>query len=564
MSRALAVASLLAAAGVARADAFDHVGEGAPIYAAARPVALLGALEKLGVAELPSVQRLRRQLGGIDPFNPAVLAAPGLDVAAPMALSLLEPAGPGLLHSRVAAALRDPALFATFLDAVAASGQVHLSRVAPGSPLGKQHVVAAGNLTADAALIIRVQDDTALIDLVHGGEGKKPPPPAELVRRFPWKPLRPFAVGHGARRLFAPESAAVLYVDGRRLQPLLKSFVAEERKRELRWAAPAQKQAVLARQRERDKKCAAWARAPSTFDDLGLALTAAPDQLSLSWAWGTQSGAPLGGLKLHAVDDAGLDAELLAREATAVVALYAASLAPFSALRRSGPFASSETLGSAIDGCDQVAGVMLLVRSWPLAIGAFSAAKAGSPSPLAAVQSSLGTLRNVVVALRDVTQAGPRFAVAATFDAAARVTLEMFLAASGGGAVTTVGKRSPTVYQMQLPGFPRALQAALESLAGGRLGFTVADSDDSLSWAYRTNEVPSTATPGDATGGKARTPLLRLAADMPALAKLGPLVNLGRDEQALLDLLARLRRVDSELVADGDLFRLTLRAPLKQ
>jgi hypothetical protein len=211
-----------------------------------------------------------------------------------------------------------------------------------------------------------------------------------------------------------------------------------------------------------------------------------------------------------------------------------------------------------------MAGLMLLVRSWPLAIGAFSSAKPGSPSPMAAVQQSLGTLRNVVVALRDVTQAGPRFAVAATFDAAARATLEMFLAASGGGAVTTVGKRSPTVYQMQLPGFPRSLQAALESLAGGKLGFTVADSDDSLSWAFRTNEMPSTAMPGDPSGAKGRPPVLRVAADMAALAKLGPMVNLGRDDQAMLDALARLRRVDGELVADGDLFRLTLRAPLKQ
>ena len=57
---------------------------------------------------------------------------------------------------------------------------------------------------------------------------------------------------------------------------------------------------------------------------------------------------------------------------------------------------------------------------------------------------------------------------------------------------------------------------------------------------------------------------MRVAADLAALAKLGPLFNVGRDEQQLLDLLARLRRVDGELVADGDLFRLTLRSPLKQ
>jgi hypothetical protein len=55
-----------------------------------------------------------------------------------------------------------------------------------------------------------------------------------------------------------------------------------------------------------------------------------------------------------------------------------------------------------------------------------------------------------------------------------------------------------------------------------------------------------------------------VAADLAALPKLGPLLNAGRDEQQLLELLAHLRRVDGELVADGDLFRLTLRSPLKQ
>ena len=92
----------------------------------------------------------------------------------------------------------------------------------------------------------------------------------------------------------------------------------------------------MARQKAREKKCAVWSRAPSTFDDGGLALTATPEGLSLTAAWGTQAGAPLGGLKLHPVDDAGFDVDLLGRDATAVIALYAASLAPFTALRRAG------------------------------------------------------------------------------------------------------------------------------------------------------------------------------------------------------------------------------------
>jgi hypothetical protein len=565
VTRALAVAAaLVALGGVARADAFDRIGDGAPLYVAARPVALIGALERVGFDQLPAVQKLRRQLGGIDPFNPAILAAPGLDVAAPLVMSLFEPAGPNLTHTRIAATLRDPQTFATFIDAVAASGQVKLQRVDAATPLGRQGVVATGSLSPAMSVVIRVHESDAVLDLVSTVDGAKAPAAAELPRRFALAPRRAFSVAHGARRLFAPEAAAVAYVDGRRMQPLLQAMAADDARTELRWAPPSQKAAIAAKQRASEKKCALWTRAPATFDDVALGLTATPEGLALSWAWGTQAGAPLGGLKLHAVDDAGLDAELLARDATAVVALYAASLQPFGALKRSAPFASGETMSAAIDGCETIAGLTLLVRSWPLALGAVTAKQpAAEASPLAAVRDSIGQLRNVVVALRDFTQSGPRGAVAATFDGGARQMLELLLSTSGSkGAVTTIGKRSPTIYPLILPGFPRQLAAALESLAGGRLGFAVADSDESLTWAYRAAELPTSAPEGGPAASK--PPLMRVAADLAALPKLGPLFNAGRDEQQLLELLARLRRVDGELVADGDLFRLTLRSPLKQ
>jgi hypothetical protein len=563
MRTAAVAAALLALGGTARADAFDRIGDGAPVYVAARPVALIGALQRVGFDQLPSVQRMRRQLGGVDVFNPAILAAPGIDVAAPLVLSLFEPAGPSQLHSRLAATLRDPATFATFVDAVAASGQVKLARVDAASPLGKQGVLATGSLSSDVSIVIRVRESEVILDMISTTDGKKAPLPAELPRRFPLTPARPFTVTHGARRLFAPEAAAVAYVDGRRMQPLLQSMAADDRRRELRWSSPADKAKLEAKQRASDKRCAVWLRAPSTFDDVGLALTAAPEGLTLSWAWGTQSGAPLGGLKLHAVDDAGLDAEMIGRDATAVVALYAASLSPFAALKRTGPFVSGQTLGDAIEGCDTLAGLTLLVRSWPLALGAVTAPKPGDTTPLATMQKSIGALRTVVFALRDVTQAGPRGAISATFDSTARAMLELLLSTSAQpGAVTTIGKRSPTVYAVNVPGLPRQVAAALESLAGGKVAFTIADSDEALTWAFRSAELPTSA-PVDSKGAS-KPPLGRVAADLTALSKLGPLLNAGRDGQQLLDLLAHLRRVDGELTADGDLFRLTLRSPLKQ
>jgi hypothetical protein len=549
---ALAVAAAVAAPGVARADAFARLPEGAPLYAATRPVALLGALQKLGVSELPAMQKLRQGLGGIDPFNPAILAAPGIDVAAPLAAALLAPAGPNLMHTRVAAALRDRAAFDAFVLGVIASGQVKLA-----AATGIKDAVAAGNPSSDVTLLVRVVGDEAVIDVYMTRDGKKAPTAAELARRMPLVPARPMALGHGARRLFAPDAAAVVYVDGRKLTPLLVEIAADDAKRELSWAGPDERAALLAKQRARQKKCALWQKSPSVFDDAGVALTAAPDSLTLTWAWGTAAGPALGGLKLAAVDDAALDAAALARDAAGVLALYAANLAPFSALKRSGVFASTQALSDAVDGCDTMAGALLALRSWPLAIGTLLSSPPPPGSPLVAFKQSLGTLRNLVLAVRDSSPGGPRFAVAASFDDAARPTLETLIAAFGAqGTVTPIGKRSPTVYAMQLPGMGHAAAAALEVLAGNRLGFTVADSDESLAWAYKAGS----GAPVDAA---ASPPLARLDLDATQAARLGALVNASRDEQAVLDLLAKLRHVDGTLAADGDLLRLSLHAPLR-
>lgn len=561
--RALAcAAALVATGGVARGDAFDHIGDGAPFYGAVRPVALVGALQRMGVDQLPAVQRLRRQLGGVDPFNPAILAAPGIDIAAPLVVALFEPAGPNQLHSRVAATLRDPATFATFIDAVAASGQVKLSHVDTASPLGRAGVIATGEIGADATVIIRVRDSDAVLDLLNTNDRKKAPSPAEVARRFPLAPARAFDVAHGARRLFAPDSAAVLYVDPRRWEPFLRAYQANNQHAELKFAPPQERAAISARWRTYEKKCAPWLRAPATFDDVGLALGASPDGMSLTLAWGTQSGPPLGGLKLHPVDDADLDAEMLGRDATAVVALYAASLQPFGALKRTGPFASSEAFAKSLAGCEANGAAAVFFRSWPLFLGMFT--RPDPSSPVAAVQKSLAGMRTVVAVLRDLTQAGPRGALSGTFEAGSQSSLDALLASSAGGrgVVTSIGKRSPTIYPLTLPGFPRQLAAALESLAAGRIGLTVADSDETLTWAYRTAGLPTSAPSGEKRDDK--PPILRVAADLAALPKLGPLLNAGRDEQQLLEVLAHLRRVDGDLVADGDLLRLTLRSPLKQ
>src|SRR5262249_36297584 len=143
-----------------------------------------------------------------------------------------------------------PQTFSTFIDAVAASGQARLTRVDPATPLGKQHVLATANLASYNVAIVRVVEAEMILDLVSNTDGKKAPQPAEVARRFALAPAHAFSASKGARRLFAPDAAAVVYVDGRHLQPLFAAMTADERQRELRWAAPADKAKVAAKQRE--------------------------------------------------------------------------------------------------------------------------------------------------------------------------------------------------------------------------------------------------------------------------------------------------------------------------
>src|SRR5581483_11761589 len=194
------VLALLALTGSARADAFDLLAEGAPAYAAVRPVALIGALKRLGVDELPEVKRLKSQLGGLDPLDPALLAPSGPDVAAPLAGSLFETLPGGRVHHRVVATLRDKMLFAAFLMGLAGSGKVALEAVDASSPLGKLGVTTTAKLPGLVA-ILRLQGDTAIVDAF---ESKQPSAPLEIARKVPLQPKKPFVAEKGARRLFAP------------------------------------------------------------------------------------------------------------------------------------------------------------------------------------------------------------------------------------------------------------------------------------------------------------------------------------------------------------------------
>ena len=125
---------------------------------------------------------------------------------------------------------------------------------------------------------------------------------------------------------------------------------------------------------------------------------------------------------------------------------------------------------------------------------------------------------------------------------------------NGAGVATPVGTRSPTIYTLRIPETAHGpLAVGLENV-GGRLGLTVADSDESLKWAYKT---------GDSAAKTANPPLARVSVDASLMTRLGPIFGVQHEQQAILDMLSRLRRVDGTLVAEGDLLSLTLHSPLK-
>jgi hypothetical protein len=481
--------------------ALARIGDGAPIYVSARPVALLGALERLGVGELREVKLMRR-LSGIDPFNPTVLSAPGIDVAAPMWLSF-EPAGLDYVHVRLAFVLADKAAFANFLDGVAASRRIELKRVPETSALGKEGVVATGGMATYLGLVVRRKGDVVTVDLLHAPAGKKVPTPAELSRRFPWSPLKPFSSSRGARRLFVPEAAAVFYVDGRRLYPLLAS---------------------MQRDRPTGKGCAVWARAPSTFDDVALAVAATPEGTSLDLAWGTQAGAPLGGLKFATVDDLGSYAESLARVAPASFALYASGQAILK-LKRAAPYTSLNELDKAVNECGAL-GTVGWVRAWPLMAAAWLT------SPSVNLDAPARGLRNLVLSWRDFSESSSAV-LRATFSPDARAAVQR-------------------VIDKQMDD-GRRLFSELGNPPADPVVLNVADSRKSFDWAVQASVSVS--------GKRDSIPLADVAADMAQLAKVFPRLGLSHE---LSDMLARLRRVDGNVVADGDLLRLSLHSPLKQ
>ena len=539
--KALALACVsFAVAGAARAQSLDGLAAGAPVYAVARPAPLAGALKRLGVGDMPELQQLKTQLGGIDPLDPALLSPTGIDPVAPVRAALFLPAGPHAAHHRVLVTLKDPSLLRLFLVGVMASGQVPLQPVGTDTPLGRQGALATALVPKQLSAVVRIDGTRLVIDLVTVDK-VAPPAPAELVRRYPLEEAGPSVDEHGARALLSSQAALALWVDGQKLGPLLTTLGTKV-----------------------PKGCAeAWQKAPGTFADAALALSVSPSQLSIDVGWAQARGSRL---QLSSRDDDLVDAQQLSRVTPAMIALYAASLQPFQALKRGGPLATSDTLDRSVTKCGGVAGAHLAVRSWPEAVAALvaDAKPNGNGNPLVAqAAQSLGSLRNVVLAFRgtDGSASGTKYFAAVSLNDSVRPLLELALAAASQGGHALKGNPAVTVYELDAGGY--TLVMGLHTLKSGTLGLSVADSEDGLADALRR----PTFLPGQAPSRPSTLPLVALSLDGKALDRLAADAA-SADIRNLTRFLARLGRLDGELrsqkLGDSGLFRLTLHAPMKQ
>src|SRR5262249_42329802 len=153
----------------------------------------------------------------VDPLDPRLLAATGLDVDAPVVLSLLEPRPPGSeRHQRLVARMANPTLFTAFLRNLGESGQLAIAPVAPRSPAGRARVVFAPWVPALGAGIVRMAGDNIVVDVVQPPPGASPWTPVQVARRYPLTPVRAFQAAGGARQIFREDAMLAAYADGRR------------------------------------------------------------------------------------------------------------------------------------------------------------------------------------------------------------------------------------------------------------------------------------------------------------------------------------------------------------
>ncbi len=549
MKRLSIAAAALFVCSAAYADGgFDHVSEGAAFYGALRPAPMMRLLKRLQVDQLPAVIQLRQKAAGIDFLDPAILGPAGVDGDAPSVAAVEVWTKEGLTHVRVAVPLRDANLFRLFMTGLTASGK--LVTVAADSPEGKLGIVAQTPLPDSATGIVRIDGNTGLFDVVDTWNDK-PVTALSIAKHWPPAVTQPFIGGNGARQLFSPDAPLTLYVDARRFSDVLEGFSRGKNEDDIA-AAAAPARAKLKAQRAKELKgCLAdWKRAPATFDDAALAVTAQPKGVKVTLGWGKAAGP----VPLHFAPavDVGVDLRALGQAMPLVVTLFAASVQPFAGLPHDGIYAGTDKLRDFTDRCSDVSALGIFLRGWPN-LAASGAAQLSSTTlqqqmgPRAPLLGAVGSLRCVVVGVAD--QKGSAAAVAIGLSSADQRPLIEGLGALVGAKATprTFGTRQVSYYSTDAASSLGAIGGALESRPDGGLLVSVASSEAALMNLYRGGSTTI-----------ANPPLLSAHFDKRFLSQLDVSGN-----PDLAQIVAKMTTIDGEIRSD-DLFRVSVVAPYLQ
>jgi hypothetical protein len=375
------VAALLvtAASGAQATEAPALLPADATIVAAERPLAIQGALPRLGSGWRDAVRRVTGLPQAVDPFDPALFSTLGIDPAATV-WQAVRPLR-GAIHVRGVIALTEARLADALVSSLGALASVKLTRSPAGAWL-------AGLPRGDAA-VARLDGNLLVVDALLGN--KKPVTPTELARLVPLRPPRVLQL-HGAARRLGPAAAAGLWLDLDGLGTLALVRAEIEVAAAVTVAAPAVRAQLTQAARKEIATCRAALRRPgATFDDafVGVALHG-PEALELEVALGgarvaldALRGAPVQASRT--LSPADLESELR---------LTLIDAGPLRAALRP---AQADPRTLAPHECPAAARLAIALRRWPALLGGELAAQRASQS--AAFLRLLTGLRGVTAYL---------------------------------------------------------------------------------------------------------------------------------------------------------------------
>ncbi len=333
----------------AEVDARRSIAADAVVTVAVRPIGVSGALRRIGSGWEAAVRRFLHLPGAVNPFEPEVVSALGVDPAM-MAWASVRPLQSGV-HVRIALPLENARI---------AEALVQTAGVAMGATLARGSASSSwvGKLRDGSPLVVRLDGAVLVADVVFPAD--EAPAAAKLQKLIPLRPPRGFTLDHGAAKRIGPAHAIAVWTD----LPALVQLGLLQGERNVREAlrnVASELRAKLAKAGNDELNgCRAALRTlPASFEDLliSVAITG-PDELSAEVTLGGKK-AGLDALRVRDVRATRGLAEALG-EADLVGAVTEPILARLLAPASSSVVISNDTLNAC--GWSKVP---LVLRSWP-------------------------------------------------------------------------------------------------------------------------------------------------------------------------------------------------------